>query len=67
MKIVYVVVIFVGFCSLLKKVKKYVENPKFTPEIVEKVSRAAKSLCMWVRAIELYANVFRTVQPKKQK
>ena len=53
--------------SMLKKLKKYVENPKFKPEIVEKVSKAAKSLCMWVLAIELYARVFRTVQPKRQK
>lgn len=52
---------------MLKKLKKYIDNPKFTPEIVEKVSKAAKSLCMWVKAIELYARVFRTVEPKKKK
>lgn len=52
---------------MLKKLVKYVENPKFVPEVVEKVSKAAKSLCMWVLAIHLYATVFRTVQPKKAK
>jgi hypothetical protein len=51
----------------LNKLKKYVENPKFTPEAVEKVSKAAKSMCMWVRAMDLYAKVFRTVEPKRQK
>ena len=25
--------------SILKKLKKYVENPKFMPEVVEKVSK----------------------------
>ena len=25
--------------SLIKKLKKYIDNPKFTPEAVEKVSR----------------------------
>jgi hypothetical protein len=29
--------------------------------------QAAKSLCMWVRAIDLYARVYRTVEPKRQK
>ena len=52
---------------LLKKLKKYIENPKFNPESVEKVSRACKSLVMWVRAMELYARVYRTVEPKRQR
>ncbi|XP_071942686.1 dynein axonemal heavy chain 6-like [Antedon mediterranea] len=53
--------------SLLKKLKKYIENPKFVPEIVEKTSKACKSMCMWVRAMDLYAKVFRTVEPKKKR
>jgi dynein heavy chain len=28
--------------ALLKKVKKYIENPKFTPEAVERVSKVSK-------------------------
>ena len=51
--------------NLLKKLKKFIENPKFNPESVEKVSRACKSLVMWVRAMELYARVYRTVEPKR--
>ena len=31
------------------------------------VYQAAKSLCMWVRAVDLYAHVYRTVQPKREK
>ena len=30
---------------------QYTLNPQFQPEIVGAVSRAAKSLCMWCRAI----------------
>lgn len=52
---------------ILHKLKKYIENPKFTPDAVEKVSKAAKSMCMWVRAMDLYAKVYRTVEPKRQK
>ncbi|XP_074661680.1 dynein axonemal heavy chain 6-like [Tubulanus polymorphus] len=53
--------------STLKKLKKYIENPNFTVEKVEKVSKACKSMCMWVRAMDLYARVFRTVQPKRDR
>lgn len=53
--------------SLLKKLQKYVENPDFVPAVIEKVSKACKSLCMWVRALELYARVYRTVEPKRKR
>ena len=53
--------------SLLKKLKKYIENPKFVPEIVEKTSKACKSMCLWVRAMDLYARVVKTVEPKRER
>ena len=53
--------------AMLKKLKKYVENPKFIPEIVEKTSKACKSMCLWVRALDLYAKVYRTVEPKRER
>ena len=34
--------------------------------MVGKVSKAAKSLCMWVRAMDTYARVSKTVEPKKE-
>ena len=52
---------------MLKKLKKYIENPRFVPETVEKTSKACKSMCLWVRALDLYAKVFRTVEPKREK
>ncbi|CAH8497713.1 unnamed protein product [Dicrocoelium dendriticum] len=51
----------------LKRLKKYIDNPEFTPEAVEKTSKACKSMCMWVRALDLYARVFRTVEPKRKR
>lgn len=53
--------------SKIKKLKPYIENPKFLPEEVAKVSKACRSMCMWARAIELYARVFKEVEPKRQK
>jgi dynein heavy chain len=37
----------------------------FNPAAVEKVSRAAKSLCQWVIAIDVYAGVYKTIEPKR--
>ena len=31
------------------------------------MSGAAKSLCMWVRAMEVYGRIYRVVEPKKQR
>jgi dynein heavy chain len=49
-----------------KKLGKFVSNPDFMPDVVAKVSGAGKSLCMWVRAMEVYARVFRVVGPKRE-
>ena len=43
----------------LKKVGGYVVQPDFDPDMVGKQSLAAKSLCLWVRAIESYGRVYR--------
>lgn len=51
----------------IKRVKPYIDNPKFVPEEVAKVSKACRSLCQWVRAIDVYAKVFKEVEPKKAK
>jgi len=52
---------------MLKKVKMYVEHPDFVPEKVATVSKACKSLCMWARAVDMYAKVYRIVEPKRKK
>ncbi|CAH2077132.1 unnamed protein product, partial [Iphiclides podalirius] len=51
----------------LKKIGTYTAKPDFEPEIVGTVSLAAKSLCLWVRAIEKYGKVYKIVKPKKER
>lgn len=38
---------------VLKKIGNYCAKSDFQPDIIGKVSLAAKSLCMWVRAMEV--------------
>lgn len=52
---------------VLKKIGQYVAQTDFQPEIIGRVSLAAKSLCMWVRAMEVYGRIYRVVEPKKQR
>ncbi|XP_050519336.1 dynein axonemal heavy chain 6 [Diabrotica virgifera virgifera] len=52
---------------VLRKLKVYIENPDFVPDKVVKVSKACKSLCLWVRAMDMYAKVYRVVEPKRKK
>ena len=51
--------------SLLKKLKKYTNDPRFEPTNVAKKSGAAKSMCMWARALDSYAAVMKIIKPKK--
>uniref|UniRef100_A0A8C8W0I7 Dynein, axonemal, heavy chain 6 n=1 Tax=Peromyscus maniculatus bairdii TaxID=230844 RepID=A0A8C8W0I7_PERMB len=53
--------------QILTKLQRYINNPDFVPEKVEKVSKACKSMCMWVRAMDLYSRVVKEVEPKRQK
>uniref|UniRef100_A0A8C4HR50 Dynein, axonemal, heavy chain 6 n=2 Tax=Dicentrarchus labrax TaxID=13489 RepID=A0A8C4HR50_DICLA len=53
--------------QILLKLQKYINNPDFIPEKVEKVSKACRSMCMWVRAMDLYARVLKEVGPKREK
>jgi dynein heavy chain len=51
--------------ALLKKIGKITANAEFTPDSVGKVSLAAKGMCMWVKAMEVYGNVAKDVAPKR--
>jgi len=52
----------------LRKLKsKMNSNPDFTEEKVGKQSKAARSLCKWVYAIQDYARISKEVEPKRQK
>lgn len=51
--------------KLITKLKKYIKMPKFTPEVLEKKSNAAKSICLWVCAIYDFSGVMKIIKPKK--
>ena len=51
----------------LSALKRFTLNPEFVPENVENVSKAAKGLCMWVRAVDTYAGVAKEVEPKRKR
>ncbi|KAM3621055.1 uncharacterized protein V6R79_005381 [Siganus canaliculatus] len=51
--------------SVMFKVIRYCRQPNFQPDIIGKVSLAAKSLCMWVIAMKDYGHIYRVVEPKR--
>uniref|UniRef100_A0A182PB45 Dynein heavy chain tail domain-containing protein n=1 Tax=Anopheles epiroticus TaxID=199890 RepID=A0A182PB45_9DIPT len=51
----------------LKTISGYVKNPELEPDKVGTVSKAAKSLMLWVRAIDNYGKVYKFVGPKIRK
>ena len=48
-------------------IQRYIDNPKFIPDELSKVSKAGCALCMWVRAIDLYTKIFKSIEPKRIK
>lgn len=49
------------------KLQTYVDHKDFSPEIIEKVSKVCKSMCLWVRAMVEFAKVYKVVEPKVQR
>lgn len=47
--------------AVMKKLRKYTDNPEFTAEAVAKQSKAAQSLCMWCRAMDVYDRIAKVV------
>jgi len=52
--------------AVIKKIIVYYDDPEFQPEVVAKVSKAATSLCMWARAMKVYDEVAKVVEPKRK-
>ena len=54
--------------KFLKKLRKeYLHLPEMDPAVVGKVSTAGLGLCLWVRAMDVYADVAKEVGPKKER
>lgn len=52
----------------IKKIRKeFIPNKDFQPAIVAKASSAAKGLCQWIIAMDMYDDVAKVVAPKKAK
>lgn len=49
--------------AVMKKLRKYTDNPEFTAEAVAKQSKAAQSLCMWCRAMDVYDRIAKVIAP----
>ena len=43
--------------AVIRRLRKYTDSADFTPEAVAKQSKAAQSLCMWARAMEVYDRI----------
>ncbi len=52
--------------TTLKKLKKYTQDSRFIPALIEKKSQAGKSLCLWAKAIDNYAEVMKIIKPKQE-
>ncbi|XP_015429803.1 PREDICTED: dynein heavy chain 6, axonemal, partial [Dufourea novaeangliae] len=53
--------------KLLNRLQEYVNHPEFRPDLVARQSKACKSMCIWVRAMDGYAKIYRVVEPKRQR
>ncbi|DAZ96773.1 TPA: hypothetical protein N0F65_005771 [Lagenidium giganteum] len=52
--------------AVISKLGSYMEDPNFTPEAIEKSSKACTAICMWARAMYTYHFVAKAVEPKKK-
>merc|ERR1719506_2378964 len=52
--------------AIIQKIATYTPKEDFQPDRVERVSKAAWGLCMFVRAMEVYDRVAKVVAPKKE-
>ncbi|XP_032594376.1 dynein axonemal heavy chain 6 [Drosophila grimshawi] len=50
--------------DVVKKVRKYIDHKDFVPAKFEKVSKVAKSVSMWVIAMDSFNKVYKVVEPK---
>lgn len=48
--------------KIIDKIRVFLLNPDFSPEVVKKASKAAFGLCCWVRAMESYDRVAKVPQ-----
>ena len=52
--------------ATVERVRPYLGDPNFDPDVVAKSSQAAMGLCKWVRAMMIYNEVAKVVGPKRE-
>lgn len=52
--------------SIFNGLKRFYDNPSFRADVVQEGSVAARSLCMWVRAVYEFCLIHRGLEPKRQ-
>ena len=51
---------------IIAGIEPFYDDPNYTPDIIEKSSKACKAMCMWTRAMYKYHQVVLMVEPKKK-
>ncbi|KAL3832089.1 hypothetical protein ACJMK2_023767 [Sinanodonta woodiana] len=46
------------------KLQELIKKPQFQYDVIERVSKAAAGICLWVHAITKYSEIHRTMQPR---
>ena len=52
--------------AVIRKLKKFAEDPRFQPKKVGKVSEACRCLCAWALAMFKYDSVVKLIKPKRE-
>ena len=52
---------------IIKAIAPYMEDPAFTPAMIEKASKACTAVCMWARAMYRFHFVNKVVAPKRER
>lgn len=51
--------------DIIVQIKGYVDMEQFSPRAIERVSKAATCMCRWVRALSLYHDTKKIVDPRR--
>ena len=50
----------------INKIREYLENPQYKPEVIKKASSAAEGITKWVIAITKYDVIAKEIAPKRK-
>eukprot|EP00658_Telonema_sp_P-2_P017409 TRINITY_DN16762_c0_g1_i7.p1 TRINITY_DN16762_c0_g1~~TRINITY_DN16762_c0_g1_i7.p1 ORF type:complete len:1536 (+),score=415.75 TRINITY_DN16762_c0_g1_i7:265-4872(+) len=53
--------------GVIRKLKKFIDDPEYVPDVIEKTSVPCKSLCLWTHAMYKYYHVAKDIAPKRER